>query len=104
MATLQQIAEKIDDLQGDMSFKRIMEKNFDYLTLGRRANREFVVRTNMRTLRSGPHRGKIRVDGVVVTMYGKRHREISETRLIKTGEKLLPTLDKMVEVLALMNE
>jgi hypothetical protein len=104
MATLQQIAEKIDNLQGDMTFKRVMEKDFNYLTLGRRANREFVVRTNMRTLKSGPNRGKIRVDGVVVTMYGKRHRQISETRLIRRGENLLTTLDGMASILSLMNE
>ena len=104
MATLQEISEKIDTLRGDMTYRKIMEKNLDYLVLGRKANREFVVRTNMRTLRSGPNRGKIRVDGAVITMYGKRHRELSETRIVRKSTDFLPVLDGMVTVLGLMGE
>jgi threonyl-tRNA synthetase len=81
MATLQEISEKIDTLRGDMTYRKIMEKNLNYLVLGRKANHEFVVRTNMRTLRSGPNRGKVRVDGAVITMYGKRSHEFKERKV-----------------------
>lgn len=104
MATLQEISEKIDTLHGDMTYRKIMEKNLDYLVLGRKANREFVVRTNMRTLRSGPNRGKIRVDGAVIVMYGKRNRDFTETRLVRSSENFLSTLDLMVSDLNSIGE
>ena len=104
MATLQEISEKIDTLRGDMTYRKIMEKNLDYLVLGRKANREFVVRTNMRTLRSGPNRGKIRVDGAVITMYGKRNRDFTETRLVRSSENILYTLKMMVSDLNSIGE
>lgn len=104
MATLQEISEKIDSLHGDMNFRKVMDKNLDYLALGRRANHEFVVRTNMRTLRSGPNRGKVRVDGAVITMYGKRNRDLTETRLVRSSETFLSTLDMMVSDLNSIGE
>jgi hypothetical protein len=104
MAKLQEIADKINTLHGDMTFRKIMEKKLDYLALGRRGNHEFVVRTNMRTLRSGPNRGKVRVDGAVITMYGKRHRNFVEASLVRNSEKLLPTLDIMITELNSIGE
>lgn len=104
MATLQEISKKIDSLHGDMTYRKVMNKNLNYLAQGRRSNRDFVVKTNMRTLRSGPNRGKVRVDGAVITMYGKRHRDMTETRLVRKGEDLLPILDAMSQDFSLINE
>lgn len=95
MATLQEITAKIDTLRGDMTFRGVMNKELDYLALGRRANHDFVVRTNMRTLRSGPNRGKVRVDGAVIVMYGNRNRTQVASALVRHSDRLLPTLDKL---------
>lgn len=100
MATLQEISEKIDTLRGDMTYRKIMEKNLDYLVLGRKANREFVVRTNMRTLRSGPNRGKVRVDGAVIVMYGNKNRTMVASKLVRKSDKLLATLDSLASTLS----
>ena len=100
MATLQEISKKIDNLQGDMTFRQIMNKKLDYLVLGRRANHEFVVRTNMRTLRSGPNRGKVRVDGAVIVMYGNKDRTMVVTELVRKSDELLTTLDSLAAELS----
>lgn len=102
MATLEQIANKIDGLRGDMTYRKVMDRELNYLEAGRRANHEFVVRTNMRTLRSGPNRGKVRVDGVVVVMYGNRDRTQVETAVVRQSARLLPVLDKLSTNLTVM--
>lgn len=101
MTTLQEISDKIPSLRGDMPYRRVMDKELDYLAQGRRSNHDFVVRTNMRTLRSGPNRGKIRVDGAVIVMYGKRLKSQSmiASALVRRSDRLLPTLDKLAETL-----
>lgn len=95
MATLEKIASQINSLQGDLTFQRVMSKDLNYLEQGRRSGHEFVVRTNMRTLRSGPNRGKIRVDGAVLVMFGNKNRAIIETAIVRNGKRLLNTLDRL---------
>jgi hypothetical protein len=87
-----------------MNFRRIMEKGLDYLESGRRANHDFVVKTNMRTLRSGPNRGKVRVDGAVLIMFGNRNRSFVQTAIVRNGESLLSTLDEMAQALQYWSE
>lgn len=104
MATLQQISDKINSLSGDMTYRKVLEKELDYLAQGRRANHDFVIKTNMRTLRSGPNRGKVRVDGAVIVMYGKpsRHRStrpMVATALVRQSDRFLATLDNLATAL-----
>jgi hypothetical protein len=104
MATLENITNKINTLRGDMNYRRVMEKGLDYLENGRRANHDFIVKTNMRTLRSGPNRGKIRVDGAVLVMFGNKDRSFVQTAIVRDGTALLGTLDRMAETLAVYSE
>jgi len=99
MATLENIASTINTLRGDMTFRRVLDKSLDYLDHGRRANHDFVVRTNMRTLRSGPNRGKVRVKGAVLVMFGNKNRSVVTTAIVEDGAKLLNTLDNMAATL-----
>lgn len=99
MATLENIAKTINTLQGDMPYRKVIDKNLNYLEGGRRAEHDFVVKTNMRTLRSGPNRGQIRVDGAVIVMFGNRNRSYVQTRVVRNGAKLLRTLDNMASAL-----
>lgn len=101
MATLADIATKIDSLHGDMTYRQVQNNQLDYLAEGRRANHSFVVRSNIRTLRSGPNRGKVRVDGAVVVMFSnnRRNRHQVLSSLVRKGENFLPTLDKMANTL-----
>lgn len=96
MASLETIATKIDNLQGDYSdYKRILTKELNYLTDGRRAGYNFVVRSNIRTLRSGPNRGKLRVDGAVVVMIDNKNPARTSARIVRKGKNLLRTLDSL---------
>lgn len=99
MATLQEISEKIDTLRGDMTYRKIMDKNLNYLAQGRRADHDFVIKTNMRTLRSGPNRGKVRVDGAVIVMYGNKNRTMVVSKLVRKSDQLLSTLDRLAAIL-----
>lgn len=100
MATLQEISEKIDTLHGDMTYRKIIDKNLNYLAQGRRANHDFVIKTNMRTLRSGPNRGKVRVDGAVIVMYGNKDRTMVVSELVRKSDELLSTLDSLASDLS----
>lgn len=100
MASLKVIETKIDTLHGDyVNYKRILTKELNYLTDGRRAGYSFVVRSNIRTLRSGPNRGKLRVDGAVVVMVGNRNPQQVEVAVVRKGKNLLRTLDSLAESL-----
>lgn len=96
MASLETIAKKIDTLQGDYTdFKRVISKELNYLTSGRRAGYSFMVRSNIRTLRSGPNRGKLRVDGAVVVVIGNRNPALVFSAVVRKGKNLLKTLDAL---------
>lgn len=101
MAKLTEIAEKIDNLRGDMTYREVKNKSLDYLAEGRRANHTFVVRSNIRTLKSGPNRGKVRVDGAIVVMFSNNRRNRQEvlTSLVRKGNDFLPALDRMANTL-----
>jgi hypothetical protein len=102
MASLETIENKIDTLHGDYAdYKRILTKELNYLTDGRRAGYSFVVRSNIRTLRSGPNRGKLRVDGAVVVMVGNRKPQEVEVAVVRKGKNLLRTLDSLAKSLQL---
>lgn len=104
MATLEDIKNKINQLHGDMTYRRVIDKDLNYLESGRRADHDFVVKANLRTLRSGPHRGLIRVDGVIVVMFGKRKRSIVQTAIIREGASFLLHLDQMAATLGALGE
>jgi len=104
MATLENIQSKINSFHGDMTYRRVMERGLDYLESGRRANHDFVIKTNMRTLRSGPHRGRIRVDGAVIVMFGNWNRNTVQTAIVRDGVNFLRTLDRMAEALNALGE
>ena len=104
MATLENIQSKINSCHGDMTYRRVTERGLDYLESGRRANHDFVIRTNMRTLRSGPHRGRIRVDGAVIVMFGIWNRTIVQTAIVRDGANFLRTLDRMAKALNVLGE
>lgn len=99
MTTLKTITETINTLKGDLTFDKIKNKNLNFLAIGRRADHDFVVRTNMRTLRSGPNRGKIRVNGAIIVMFGNRNRNTVRTAIVTSSAKFLETLDKMAKSL-----
>lgn len=100
MATIQEISEKIDTLRGDMTYRKIIDKNLNYLAQGRRADHDFVIKTNMRTLRSGPNRGKVRVDGAVIVMFGNKDRTMVVSELVRKSDELLSTLDRLASDLS----
>lgn len=103
MARLTQIANKIDELTGDMNYKDVIKKNLAYLAEGRKADHSFVVRSNIRTLKSGPNRGKVRVDGAVVVMFGNKHAPTKAVcKLVRRGNNLFRTLDSMALEMTLM--
>lgn len=104
MATLEKLTTKVDFLTGDMPYKRVLDKGLNVLESGRRANHEFVFRTNMRTLQSGPNRGKVRVDGAVVVMFGNKDRAKVQTAIVRKGEHLFNTLDRMAFALENNNQ
>lgn len=98
---LETLKTKIDDLKGDYSdFKQIIDGNLAILESGRRAGRDFVVKTNMKTLRSGPNKGKVRVNGAVLVMFGKRDRTVVRSTLITKSKNFLDSLDGMVRYLS----
>lgn len=100
MESLETITNKINDLHGDYSnYKTILNKELVYLADGRKAAHSFVVRSNIRTLRSGPNRGKIRVDGAVIVMIGNRNPKDTETALVRNGRNLSKTLDTLASKL-----
>lgn len=95
MATLETIASTIDTLHGDMTYRSVFKKGMNYLAEGRRANHDFIVKSNVRTLRSGPNRGKARVDGVTIVMFGRYDRSIVKTAVVRDSSKFLSTLDNL---------
>lgn len=100
MATLEELSTTIDKLKGDMTYRKLIDKGFTAAATGRRANHDFVMTTNHRTLRSGPNRGKTRVDGAVVVMFSNRDRQFVSTAIVRKGENLLNTLDSLAQEIA----
>lgn len=99
MATLEELAITINKLQGDMTYRKLIDKGFTSAATGRRANHDFVMTTNHRTLRSGPHRGLTRVDGAVLVMFANKDRHYVSTAIVRKGTNLLKVLDSMVQEL-----
>jgi hypothetical protein len=103
MASLRSIEEKIDELSGDYKeYDSILKRNLNYLADGRRKGYSFVVRANIRTLRSGPNRGKIRVDGALVVMIGNRNPTHVVGKVVRHRSKFLDSLDFLVSEIKLL--
>lgn len=104
MATIEQLETIIDQLHGDMTFREILDEGLNVLESGRRGHHDFIVKSNIRALKSGPNRGLCRVDGGVVVIFGKRNRAITSATVVRKGAKLKSALDALVLDLACSDE
>lgn len=93
---LEELQKTIETMSGDYTWKTIQKKNLNFVTSGSRGRHEFIVRPNMRTLRSGPHKGKIRVDGALIVMLGNKQKDVVRTAIVRKSSNLFRTLDDLV--------
>lgn len=104
MASLETLEKTIDKLKVTLPFKKIIDRNLSILEKGRRGNHTFIATSNMRNVRSGPNKGKTRINGFLLIMISNKDHTLVQTAIVNKPEKFLPTLDRMAELLSIQEE